>query len=172
MSLFKAGVYRTALGAAVTIALILGVVIGCTGSPGETSGAQGPGSGSKSGSNDFPNSLMEVLTKLVTQDIPGQPNLAVKYLLASDALANLDFKTVGKATVQKLKNETISSSPNKVSRTTSASLSARIRLLQSTQSKRRVADTTTRRLKEHGSTTRQSIWAVARSTTGSGKKKQ
>jgi len=105
MSLLKAGVHRTALGAAVTIALILGVVIGCAGSPGETSGAQGPGSGSKSGSNDFPNSLMEVLTKLVTQDIPGQPNLAVKYLLASDALANLNFKTVGKITAQKLDNE-------------------------------------------------------------------
>ena len=98
MSLFKAGVHRMALSAAVTIALMLGVVIGCTGSPGQTSGAQGPGSGPK----DFPNDLMEVLTKLVTNDIPKQADLAVKYLLLSNALANLDFSATGKTSVEKL----------------------------------------------------------------------
>jgi hypothetical protein len=46
---------------------------------------------------------MGVLTKVVVDDIPkNQPELAVKYSLLSNALANLDFKAAGRTSVNKL----------------------------------------------------------------------
>lgn len=98
---FRDNAQRTAFGAAVALALTFGLVLGCAGDPGPSSGAQ-PGAANPT---NFPNSLMDVLKKIVAEDIPNsQPELAVKFSLLSNALANLDFKAAGHTSVIKLSN--------------------------------------------------------------------
>ena len=98
---FRHGVSWTASGLAVALALVFGLALGCTHDPGPHSGADPAGSGQ----TDFPNPLMDVLTKLVTKDIPAEHYLAVKYSLLSNALANLDFNKAGHTTISELSNK-------------------------------------------------------------------
>jgi hypothetical protein len=53
---------------------------------------------------EFPKYLMDVLASVVVGKIKGQPDLAIKYLLFSTALGNLDFSKAGKTNVHLLDN--------------------------------------------------------------------
>lgn len=99
---FRDGVQKSTFGVAVAFALTIGLAIGCSTNPGPTSGAD---PGPSAGPTNFPNPLMDVLKKIVAEDIPNnQPELAVKFSLLSNALANLDFKAAGHTSVNKLSN--------------------------------------------------------------------
>ena len=97
----------------MAFALTIGLAIGCSTAPGPVTGAQGPGGADQQGPGgthtqgpggvvEFPKPLMDVLASEVVGKIKGQPDLAIKYSLFSNALANLDFSKAGNTNVHLL----------------------------------------------------------------------
>lgn len=99
-SRFSVGIGKAAFGGAIVLATACGIVVGCVSSP--NSALATPNPPQPAAQEVFPQSLMRVLTDLVSTDIAKEPFLANKYAIFSLALANLNFTKVGHADVHEL----------------------------------------------------------------------